>query len=414
MEIFKLIGSVMVDTADAQNSISKTGKEAEGLGDKLSKGIQTAKQWASGLVSGAVEIGKAMVSAAKDTAAEMDVIDKASIRMGVTAEQYQELAYAAGLSGVEVSTLEKAAKKLEGTDLNLDDAINQLMAIGDESERSKKAAELFGNSVAYQMTPLLQAGAEGMQGMRDEAHELGLVMSGEAVSQGAAMNDMFSKIEQSLGTLKNSLMSEFMPYIMEILQFIIDNVPVIKETVSKVMNGIMPIIKPIMQAVVSLFKSIFALINGDTKAFAEGFKNIFKNLGSAALTLGETIMNSLWKGLAAIWSGITQWLGNAVQNLWDNITSIGSKIANFFGGGGNAHASGLPVVPYDNYPALLHKGETVLNASDTSDLLSAIKELAFGGGSSGPITLVSQVVLDGKVVGESVTKYQREKARAYG
>ena len=413
MEIFKLIGSVMVDTADAENSISKTGKEAEGLGSKLSKGIQTAKQWASGLVSGAVEIGKAMVSAAKDTAAELDVIDKASIRMGITAEKYQELAYAAGLSGVEMSTLEKAAKKLEGTDLNLDDAINQLMSIEDESARAAAAADMFGESIAYQMTPLLQAGKDGMQGMRDEAHELGLVMSGEAVSQGAAMNDMFSKIEQSLNSLKAGLLQEFMPYIMEIMQWIIDNIPKIKETVSNVMNAIMPIIKPIMQSVMSLFKSIFALINGDTKAFAENFKNIFKNLGSAALTLGQSIMNSLWQGLVSVWNGITNWLGSAIQNLWDNITSIGSRIASFFGGG-NAHASGLPVVPYDNYPALLHKGETVLNASDTSDLLNAIKDLASGGGSSEPITIISKTILDGKVIGESVTKYQREKARAYG
>ena len=249
--------------------------------------------------------------------------------------------------------------------------------------------------------------------MRDEAHELGLVMSGEAVSQGAAMNDMFSKIEQSLNSLKAGLLQEFMPYIMEIMQWIIDNIPKIKETVSNVMNAIMPIIKPIMQSVMSLFKSIFALINGDTKAFAENFKNIFKNLGSAALTLGQSIMNSLWQGLVSVWNGITNWLGSAIQNLWDNITSIGSRIASFFGGG-NAHASGLPVVPYDNYPALLHKGETVLNASDTSDLLSAIKDLASGGGSSEPITIISKTILDGKVIGESVTKYQREKARAYG
>ena len=31
-----------------------------------------------------------------------------------------------------------------------------------------------------------------------------------------------------------------------------------------------------------------------------------------------------------------------------------------------------------------------------------------------PITIVSQVVLDGKIIGESVSKYQRNKARAYG
>ena len=42
MEIFKLIGSVMVDTADAEKSISKTSDQAEGLGKKLSNGIKTA------------------------------------------------------------------------------------------------------------------------------------------------------------------------------------------------------------------------------------------------------------------------------------------------------------------------------------------------------------------------------------
>ena len=334
----------MVDTADAQNSISKTGKEAEGLGNKLSEGIKTAGKWAAGIVAGAAAIGTAMVAAAKDTAKELDVIDKASIRMGISAEKYQELAYAANLCGVEISTMEKAAKKLEGTDLNLDDAINQLMAIDDETQRTQAAIELFGESVAYQMTPLLQAGAQGMQDMRDEANELGLVMSQEAVSNGAAMNDMFTKIDQSLATLKNSLMSEFMPYIMEILQWLIEEIPHIRDVISKVMNAIMPIVRPILQALMSLFQSVFSLINGDVSGFAESFKSIFTNLGSAALTLGQAIMNSLWKGLTSVWQGITNWLSNAVQNLWDNITSIGSRIANFFGGG-NAHASGLAFVP---------------------------------------------------------------------
>ena len=159
MKIFSLTGDIVVNANDAQKSISKTAGEAEGLGTKLTNGIKTAGKWAAGVVAGATAVGGAMVAAAKDTAADMDVIDKASQRMKIGAEAYQELAYAAGMSGVEMSVMEKAAKKLEGTDLNMEDAMENIMALTTEEERMAKAAELFGDTVAYQMTPLINVGA---------------------------------------------------------------------------------------------------------------------------------------------------------------------------------------------------------------------------------------------------------------
>ena len=173
----------MVDTADAQKSISKTSDEAEGLGNKLANGVKTAGKWAAGVAGAAIAVGGAMVSAAKDTAAEMDVIDKGSQRMKISAESYQELAHAASLSGVEMSNLEKAAKKLEGTGMNLDDALNEIYSLQTAEERAAKAAELFGENVAYQMTPMLNASAEEMAAMRQEAHDLGLVMGEDAVKR---------------------------------------------------------------------------------------------------------------------------------------------------------------------------------------------------------------------------------------
>ena len=187
MEIFKLIGSIMVDTAEAEKSIQKTGDKAEGLGSKLADGAKTAGKWALGVAGAAAAVGTAMIAAAKDTAETADTIDKASQRMKMDAESYQELAYAAQLSGVEMSTLERAAKKLEGTDLSMDDALDQIYALGTEEERAAKAAELFGESVAYQMTPLLNASAEDMAAMKEEAHSLGLVMGEDAVKNGAGL-----------------------------------------------------------------------------------------------------------------------------------------------------------------------------------------------------------------------------------
>lgn len=438
MEIFKLVGSVMVDTADAEKSISKTGEKAEGLGNKLATGAQKAAKWAAGVVAGAVAVGGAMVKAAKDTAADMDVIDKASQRMKIGVESYQELAHAANLSGVEMSTLEKAAKKLEGTDLNMDQALEQIYSLGTAEERAAKAAELFGENVAYQMTPMLNASAEEMASMRQEAHDLGLVMGEEAVKNGAALNDMFAKVEGSIKSLKTGLMTELMPYVMEILDWVIQNIPQIRSTIKSVMDAIIPIVKPILNAVMqmlppimqavsqlmnwlipfiepiinsisSLINGFLSLINGDVEGFANGMINFLGGIVGVFFNIGESIFGALWDGLASIWNGIESWISSKIG--W--VTNAFSFVGNLFSGGGNSHAGGLPYVPYDNYPARLHRGETVLTAEDTQSLMENVKKIA-DGGNQGPIKITVQSILDGKVIGESVTSYQRAKARAYG
>lgn len=410
MEIFKLIGSVMVDTADAEKSIQKTGDKAEGLGNKLADGAKTAGKWALGVAGAAVTVGTAMISAAKDTAETADQIDKASQRMKMDAESYQELAYAAGLSGVEMSTLEKAAKKLEGTDLSMDEALDQIYALGTEEERAAKAAELFGESVAYQMTPLLNASAEDMDAMKQEARDLGLVMGNDVVKDGAALNDMFTKVESSIKMLKNGLLVELMPYVMQILDWVIKNIPKISATVKKVMDALMPIIKPILSGIMSLVEGFTSLLDGDIHGFIDGILKFLGGLGQAFLNIGRSIFGFLWDGLVSVWNDIANWVADKVNWLIDKLAfwRRGSSEME----GGNAHAGGLPYVPYDNYPALLHRGESVMTAADSQGLLAAVQKIAENGGSGGDINITVQSVLDGRVIGESVTRYQTNKARA--
>lgn len=410
MEIFKLIGSVMVDTADAEKSIQKTGDKAEGLGNKLADGAKTAGKWALGVAGAAAAVGTAMIAAAKDTAETADQIDKASQRMKMDAESYQELAYAAGLSGVEMSTLEKAAKKLEGTDLSMDEALDQIYSLGTAEERAAKAAELFGDSVAYQMTPLLNASAEDMAAMKQEAHDLGLVMGEDAVKNGAALGDMFSKVEQSMNMLKTNLMTEMMPYIMEILQWIIDNMPKITATVKKVMDAILPIVKPILNGIMQLVQGFTALLDGDIHGFIDGILKFLGGLGEAFLNIGKSIFGFLWDGLVSVWNDIANWVSDKVNWLIDKLAfwRRGSNEMD----SGNSHAGGLPYVPYDNYPALLHRGESVMTAADSQGLLEAVKQIAQNSNGGGTFNITVQSVLDGRVIGESVTRYQTQKARA--
>ena len=410
MEIFKLIGSVMVDTAEAEKSLSNTESKAEGLGSKLADGAKTAGKWALGVAGAAASVGAAMIGVAKESAAAADAIDKGAQRMKMSTDSYQELAYAAGMSGVEMSTLEAAAKKLEGTDLNMDDALKEIYSLETAEERAAKASELFGDSVAYKMTPLLNASAEDMAAMKQEAHDLGAVMSEDAVKSGAAMGDMFSKVEQTIQGLKTSLLTELMPYAMEILQWVVDELPIIVRTVKKVMDALMPIIKPILNGIMSLIKGFTALLDGDIHGFIDGILHFLGGLGQAFLNIGRSIFGFLWDGLVSVWNDIANWVSDKVNWLIDKLAfwRRGSSEMD----SENAHAGGLPYVPYDNYPALLHRGESVMTAADSQGLLAAVQKIAENSGGGGNISITVQSVLDGRIIGESVTRYQMNEARA--
>lgn len=325
IEIFKLVGSIFVDSAEADKSLSKTDEKAKGVGSTLANGAKTAGKWALGIGAAAGAAGAALVAAAKDEAANLDVIDKASQRMKISAEAYQELAYAANLSGVEMSTLEKAAKKLEGTDLNFDDAISQIMSIGDESERTQAAIDLFGESVAYQMTPLLSAGADGLASMRQEANELGLVMSGDVVSAGATMNDSFTKVQEGLGAMKTSLVSGLMPFVQMGLDWVVQHMPEIQAivtevtgTISNVITSLSPVItkvfeiagtlwnttlKPVLNGIISFVTGVFS---GDWEKAWNGVKEIFSGIASGLGAIFKDPINFIINGINTFIRGINR------------------------------------------------------------------------------------------------------------
>ena len=311
LEIFKLFGSVMVDTAEADKSISKTDEKAEGLGKKLQSGIKTAGKWAADITAGAAAVGASMIKSAKDTAANMDVIDKASQRMGIGAESYQELAHAAGLCGVEMSTMEKAAKKLEGTDMSFDEAMEQIWALTDAEERSAMAAELFGESVAYSMGPMLNASAEDMAAMKQEAHDLGLVMSEDTVKAGANMNDAFSKIEASMGAVKNEIGAALMPIINQLLDWVIKHMPEIQAATKKATDFVVKAIegaKPYIEELKPVFEGVF-------KGIEVVWENVLKPVLTGLITFLSGVFTGDWK---KAWEG----LSNIVSTIFKALIEV--------------------------------------------------------------------------------------------
>ena len=84
MDLFKLVGSIFIDTEEANDSLAKTDKKATSVGETLGKVGKGAAVVGTAVIAGASAVGSAMVDMASDSAQTMDVIDKASQRMDIS------------------------------------------------------------------------------------------------------------------------------------------------------------------------------------------------------------------------------------------------------------------------------------------------------------------------------------------
>lgn len=300
MDIFKLVGSVFVDTESANSSLSKTDEKAGSVAKTLGSTVGAAAKVGTAIMGAATVAGGAIMGLANQTAETADVIDKASIRMGISTDYYQQLAYAAGQSGVEMSALEKAAKKLEGTDLNMEGALQQIMALGTAEERAQKASELFGDSIAYTLSPLIEQSGESFDGLLERANELGIVMSEDAVKGGVALGDTLDDIKKSFNGMVNQLGSAVMPLVLEFAQMLVGYMPAIQEMIAQIVPVFASLAESVMPFLMELVKAVLPVLMKLVNALMPVFNRIASSIMPIIIKLLDTLMPPLMQIIDAI------------------------------------------------------------------------------------------------------------------
>ena len=392
MEIFKLFGTIMVDNEKANQSISKTEQKAESFGTKLGNGIKTAGKWGLAIGAAATAAGAALLAVTTKASETGDRVDKLSQKVGLSRQAFQEWDYVLGQNGIEVEKLQtgiktmtdamsgvgKGAKSFETLGIAINDSngklrsqeevfadtVKALQGVEDQTLKASLATDLFGRA-GTELMPLLNQTSASTEELTKRAHELGLVMSDDAVDASVVFGDTMDDVKSALGMVGVQVGMEIMPLFQKFLEWILKNMPEIKEVVSIAFNTIGTIVgsvSKIFSALLPILKPLWEFVKWAMPKIAEVIEVYF---GAVAEIVGAVADAFEWvvEKIEAAYEWFKKW--NTADFAEKEIT-VRTREVRDHERSGRSHAGGLPYVPYDGYVAELHRGEQVLTASEAS------------------------------------------------
>lgn len=310
VEIFKLFGSIFVNNDEANKSISKTEEKAKSTHSTLADGIATAAKWGTAIVGGATAAASGLTALATSSAATADNVDKMSQKIGVSREAYQELDFICSQSGMEVDKLQNGMKSLvsamdgaaSGTSSNIEqfnklgisvtdangnmrssedvmwETFSALQGMENQTEKARLATELFGKS-GTELMPLLNGASGSIDEMKQQAHDLGLVLSDESIDAGVSLTDTMDQMKRSLSGVVTRLGAELMPILQQVCQAVIDYMPqiisffdelspIFSQAFSEIMPTLMELAQQLIPPIMELLKQLMPVISSLLKAIA--------------------------------------------------------------------------------------------------------------------------------------------------
>ena len=103
--------------------------------------------------------------------------------------------------------------QLRGSESIFEEVTGKLAALSSEAEKSALASQLFGEDAGPRLVQLLNQGADGIQGLRERAQSLGLVMDESLIRQAKSASDNLGALGQVIKTRVTVAVAQLAPQI---------------------------------------------------------------------------------------------------------------------------------------------------------------------------------------------------------
>ena len=350
----------MIDDKKALEALGKVNKKGEETGGKLGKIAGAGIKVGAAVGAGAIAGGTALLGLAGNAAGTADRIDKLAAKSGLSKTAFQEWDYVMGQNGMSIEKMQSGMKTLvqrmdgvqggnkasiamfkalgvsvKNTDGSLrsqeevmEQTIMALARMPEGAEKARLATELFGKA-GIEMAPMLATGEDGIIGLIERSHELGLIMSDEAVGAGVVFGDTMDDVKDSLGMVATNVGIAVMPVIQTFLDWILDNMPTIQAVFSTVMGAVSWAVTtvvdafnlylmPIIQAAAGFIQSNWPLIQS---TFQTVFGVIQEVMAALVLAFQENLLpifTTLYEWVQTNWPVIKE----TIKGVFDTIKGV--------------------------------------------------------------------------------------------
>ena len=155
--------------------------------------------------------------------------------------------------------------ELRSTDEVFGEVLNALGEMSNETEKNALAMDIFGKS-AMELNPLIAVGAEGIEEYKNQAHEMGYVLSEETLGSLGDVDDTLQMLNNQFTSVKQQIAVALLPVVEEITKAFLDWASsvdwvqvgnTIKTVVGKIGN-VIKTLTPIVQAVIDVVSIIIS------------------------------------------------------------------------------------------------------------------------------------------------------------
>lgn len=369
------LNNMQKELRETKDELDNAGKNTSSFGDKLKDSLKKAGSELKSFGSGLASVGKsaasftlkglktaavagaaaftglatAAISAANNVAAAGDQIDKESQKLNMSREAYQEWSYVLSQNGADIAQLGSGMEALvdkmkaagEGSEeitgmfgelgVSMDAlktatpeeafemVVQGLQGMTDETRKAQIAQELLGDSGA-ELMPLLNSTAEATEKLKQEAHDLGMVMSDDAVDAAVKYTDSVDKMKRVGTALFQNITSELLPGFTMIADGLVGLATGQEDATSKIKDGVKDIVENVREMLPMVLDVIREVLPLLVTAIVESLPLLIETLTEVGGELATTLVEALKEN----WPAIKEAGLELVHGLWEGIKGAGA------------------------------------------------------------------------------------------
>lgn len=322
------------------------------------------------LATTVVDVGTSFVKSASEVAQYGDSIDKMSQKMGLSAEAYQEWDFIMQHSGTSMETMKASMKTLANAAENSNEAfeklgitqqdiatLNQeelfeatikgLQDVEDTTERTYLAGQLLGRG-ATELGAVLNMTADETEAMKQQLHDLGGVMSNDAVKAAAQFQDSLQNMQTAFEGTKRTLIATFLPS----MSTVMDGLALVfsgnNSGIEQITKGVKGFTANLTKTLPTVLKVGSGIVNGLVSAIGENLP--------ALLDSGVDVIFTLVDGIIEEAPNLIDAAADIIETLLDGLAENGEQLTQSAVSLISTLATGL----IDNLPQVIDAGMQIL------------------------------------------------------